>query len=63
MSRNISSFVIGVDSNIKTHQLPEVLAFKAKLVGIVGTIVETCISVGDLRVVTEAVVENNSSNS
>ena len=52
-----------MDSNIKTHQLPEVLAFKAKLVGIVGTIVETCISVGDLRVVTEAVVENNSSNS
>jgi len=52
-----------VDNNVKSHQLPEVLALESKLVGIVGTVVKGWVSLGNLCVVAEAVVEHNSCDS
>jgi hypothetical protein len=63
MSRNVSTFVISVDNNVQSHELPEVLVLVTKHVSVVGTVIKRWIHIWNLGVITIAVVINNGCDS
>lgn len=63
VSRYVSTFVISVNDNVKSHELPEISFGEAKLIGVVGTIIKTGIWVWNFGVISIAIVVNNGSNS
>lgn len=52
-----------MDDDIKSHQLPEVSVGEAEHVGVVGSVVEAGVSFWDVLVISEDVMEDNSSDS
>jgi len=63
VSGHVSSFVVGVDGDVKSHQLPELFVLESKHVGVVSTVVEAAVSVGNLGVVSKAIVEHDGCDS
>jgi len=44
MRRYVSALMVSMNSNVQSHQLPKILVFKSKLVGVVSAVIESTIS-------------------
>lgn len=63
VSTDVTTFVIGVNDDIESHELPEVLVGVTKHVSVVGSIIEGSVGGRDISVVSIAVVIDDGSNS
>jgi len=61
--RNVTTFVISMDNDIESHELPEIFISVAKHVSVVGTIIEIWIGIWDLFIISIAVVINDGCDS
>ena len=59
MSRYVAALVIGVDHNVKSHEIPEGLVSEAEHLSVVGTIIKSGISLGHVVLILVAVVEDD----
>lgn len=63
MSRYISTFMISMDHNIESHEIPESLVSEAEHLSVVGTIVKSGVSLWHGLHILIAVVEDDGSDS
>jgi len=55
--------MIGMDSNVESHELPEVFVFEAEHVSVVCTVIEGWIGIWNIFVITKAIMIDDSCNS